>query len=201
MPDRAQVEAAVMTQLSPERAAHVGRVAAEAVALARRFGADADAALWAGLLHDWCKEVPARELVALARATGVLSPDTSDADVLVGTLHGPVAARLLPQRWPELRSSVLAAIDRHTTGDVDMSDLDCVLYCADLIEPDRRFPGVDALRALAREDLWRATLAGMDATLRDLVDRGRRIDPRAVAARNAMLVRLAPGGPTAKDLR
>lgn len=201
MPSRTEVEQALEERLSPARAAHVRRVARQAVVLAERFGVEAEQALWAGLLHDWHKEVPATELVGLARETGVIAPGVPDAAVLVGTLHGPVAARLLPRQWPELAPSILDAIDRHTTGDAQMSDLDCVLYVADLIEPERRFPGVEALRELAMRDLYRATLAGMTATLRDLLERGRRIDLRAVAARNAMMARLAGEGAGARDLR
>ncbi len=201
MPSRTAVERALEERLSPARAAHVRRVAQEAVALAQRFGLPPDAALWAGLLHDWYKEVPTADLVRLAREAGVIAPEVPDAAIMVGTLHGPVAARLLPRQWPELPPSVLDAIDRHTTGDPQMSDLDCVVYVADLIEPERRFAGVEQLRELATRDLYAATLSGMTATLQDLLRRGRRIDPRAVLARNAMVVRLAGSGGGASDPR
>lgn len=194
MPSRVEVERALEERLSAPRAAHARRVALEAVALAQRFGVAREPALWAGLFHDWYKEVPGAQLLDLARSTGVVPPGTPDAAVVIGTLHGPVAARLLPARWPELGAEVWAAVDRHTTGDVEMSALDCVLYCADLVEPERRFAGVQELRALVRRDLHAATLAGMTATLRALLDGGRRIDPRAVIARNAMLARLPADG-------
>ena len=34
---------------------------------------------------------------------------------------------------------MLSAIEKHTTGAAEMSDLDCVVYLADTIEPGRRF--------------------------------------------------------------
>ena len=46
-----------------------------------------------------------------------------------------------------LYACILQAIERHTTGEIDMAPLDMVLYCADALEPNRRFGRVDELRA------------------------------------------------------
>ncbi len=189
-----EVRAALRRQLSAPRAAHSERVAEAAADLAARHGQDADAARLAGWLHDWYKEVPARELVALARSCGVLPADARPEDVVTSVLHGPVAARLLPRRWPELPAAVLDAVDRHTTGDPAMTPLDCCLYVGDMIEPGHDWDGLEALRALAARDLWAATLAGMDIGLRHLLERGRPVDLRTVAARNAVLRRVRGAG-------
>ncbi len=201
MPEPGDVEAALDARLSGPRAAHCRGVAAAARDLAVRFDVDPRQAVLAGLLHDWYRETPAVDLLALARRCGVVAPGTPDAEVLAGTLHGPVAARLLPERWSDLEPAVLWAIDRHTTGDVDMADLDCVLFVGDMIEPGRSFPGVERLRAAATRDLRAATLAVMDATLGDLLARGRRIAPRALAARNSLLARLEEGGAAGRPVR
>jgi predicted HD superfamily hydrolase involved in NAD metabolism len=194
-----EARAAVRLQLSPARAAHSERVAETAAALAASHGLDAAAAHLAGLLHDWYRELPAAEIVALARSCGALPPGAADADVVPSVLHGPVAARLLPSRWPELPPAVLQAIDRHTTGDPAMTAFDCCLFVGDAVEPGHSWEGVEELRRLAARDLWAATLAVMDAGLRQLLERGRAVDLRTVAARNALLRRRhagpqAPGG-------
>ena len=182
--------AALRDRLSAARAAHSERVAETGAALARRHGLDQGAALLAGLLHDWCRELPAAETLALGRELGLVA-DAADPQLVVGALHGPIAARVLPRRWPELPAAVLQAIDRHTTGDPAMTELDAVLFVADITEPGRAWDGVAALRALADGDLWAATRLALTTTLRDLLERGRRIDPRAVLARNALLARVA----------
>ena len=41
---------------------------------------------------------------------------------------------------------MLRAIRLHTTGDAGMSDLDKVIYLADMIEPSRSYEGVDEIR-------------------------------------------------------
>ncbi len=191
MPDQAEVRGALWRQLRAGRAAHSERVAATAAALAGRHGLPAAAAELAGLLHDWYKEVPPAEILDLARGCGAFPAGLAPAQVVAEALHGPVAARLLPRRWPDLPPEVLTAVDRHTTGDPEMTAFDALLYVADLVEPAHAYPGVDALRAMAGSDLWGAVLAGMDQTLVHVLRRGRRIDARTVAARNALLYRRA----------
>jgi nicotinate (nicotinamide) nucleotide adenylyltransferase len=186
--DVAAVRAAVVARLGPERAAHSLRVAETAARLAARHGLDPHEAYLAGLLHDWCREEPEEALLREAERLGLPLPEP--AQRVTAVLHGPVAARVLPERWPGLSRTVLDAIDRHTTGDPAMTAFDCLIYVADLVEPEHRFPGVEALRAAAEEDLWQACLDGLTLTLRHLLETGRRVDPRAVAARNALLVRL-----------
>ena len=51
--------------LSKKRYTHSMNVANSAVELAKRYGADADKAYVAGLLHDVAKEIPALELAAI----------------------------------------------------------------------------------------------------------------------------------------
>ncbi len=195
-PDPREVRRAVEGRLSPDRAAHCVRVAAEAERLARVHGADAAEARLAGLLHDWCREEPADAILRDAQALGVPLP-RGEAQVVPAALHGPVAARLLPLRWPGLSLSVLAAIDRHTTGDPEMTDFDCLVFLADLLEPAHDFPGIDDLRAAAERDLRAACAEALTRALSRLLAQGRRIDARAVAARNALLARGAgAGGPT-----
>ncbi len=198
MPSVDEVTSALHQQLSPPRAAHVLRVADTAVRLAQRHGVDAVQARLAGLLHDWYREVPDAQIVELAYQAGVLSGKVSPGQLVPAALHGPVAARLLPRRWPDLSHDVLAAIDCHTTGAPDMTPLGCLLYVADMTEPAHDFPGVGELRASAERDLWAAALEGMNATLRRLLERGRAIDLRSIAARNALLARAAEVGATGR---
>ena len=60
-------------------------------------------------------------------------------------LHGPVAAVWAEKELGITDRSILDAIRYHTTGRAGMSRLEMVVYLADLIEPGRRYPGVDRL--------------------------------------------------------
>ena len=56
-----------------------------------------------------------------------------------------------------------------------MTALEKIIYLADYIEPTRDFPGLEALRALAYEDLDAAMALGLRMSLEDI--RGHGIEP------------------------
>lgn len=131
----------------PKRLAHSLSVAHTAEHMAALYGVDPYLARVAGILHDWDKVVPTGELIGRARRMGIdLGVPLERVQPL---LHGIVAARELPERYPELPAEVWQAIDRHTTGSADMSPLDEVVFVADGIEPLRpSSEGIEATRRL-----------------------------------------------------
>lgn len=155
----ARLEADLERQLSHKRKRflHSLSVGLTAERLAWRYGVDPYLARVSGVLHDWMKALPHDEMIARARALGI---DLGvDLELVEPLLHGMVAARELPARYPELPAEVWHAIARHTLGDARMSPLDMVLFVADGIEPRRgSAPALDAQRAhvatLSLEDLF-----------------------------------------------
>lgn len=177
---------AVSARLSREGAEHSVRVADTAARLAARYGQDVEDARVAGLLHDWCRDIPGPELVEMARSAGiVVTPVDSDVPYL---LHGPVGAAVLEDALPELPEHVLRAVAAHTYGAVDIDPLGMIVYIADTIEPDRAYEGVDDLRAVvgdaSLDELFTRTYA---ASLRYLVDDRRVIHPATVESWNALV--------------
>jgi len=165
---------------------HSVGVAETARSLAQRYGVDPEAAFTAGLLHDLAKNLPPEGLLKAAEASGIVVDGIERANPSL--LHGPVAAVWAEKELGITDRSILDAIRYHTTGRAGMSRLEMVVYLADLIEPGRRYPGVDRLRELAGKDLVAACRAGLDQTLRFCLDRGLLIHPRSFEARNALLL-------------
>ena len=180
MIDREEAERLVAARLSEKRRAHVHRVAAEAVVLARRFGAPEDAAELAGLLHDYCRELDDDEILAAAEHHGIVC-GAVEARRPKHILHGPVAAAELAGRVP---SEVAQAIARHTVGAAGMTVLDKCVYLADFMEPGRDFAGVEEVRVLARTSLDDAVAAASRITLLELIGRGRGVVPAALEMYN-----------------
>lgn len=172
---------AVGKRLTPYRYRHSVAVADTAVNLARRHGVDTERAWVAGLVHDYARELPPEELLRLARQHGL---EDLVAEPSVALLHAPLGAILLVREVDIHDEGILQAVSRHTTGAPAMTALDMVVYLADLIEPGRRFPGVDELRLKAREDLAEAVRMSLRRTLAWLVASGRPVDPRTVDALN-----------------
>lgn len=179
----------------PRRLAHSLGVADTAEDLARTYGADPFCARAAGLLHDWDKAEPDEALVARARRDGVEMG--VDLELVRPLLHGILAARELPSRYPELPAAVWQAIRVHTTAAARMSALDMVVFVADGIEPGRpASPGVERTRALvgrvSLEDLfWSAFVGGIAYVL----EGGRYLYPGTVDVYNAWVARRAGSRP------
>ena len=125
-----------MAQAKPRRYAHSLSVSRTAEQMALAYGVDPFLARVAGILHDWDKVLSNDQQVAHAveRRVDLGVP----AQLVQPLLHGITAARTLPEVYPSLPPSVWQAIERHTIGAIDMSDLDMVLFVADGVEPLRR---------------------------------------------------------------
>ena len=61
-------------------------------------------------------------------------------------LHGPVGAWIAENEFHITNEDILNAIRYHTTGRANMSKLEKIIYIADMIEPNRKFDGVEELR-------------------------------------------------------
>ena len=75
--------------------------------------------------------------------------------------------------------NVVSAIEHHTTGKADMSLLEKIIYVADYMEPNRDFPGVENLRALAYTDMDAALKLGLEMTLEHLKRQGAEVSPES----------------------
>ena len=114
-----------------QRLAHSFSVGRLAQTMAQTYGVDVFHAGVAGILHDWAKVLSHEEQLALADS---LKLDFGvPHQLVVPLLHGPIAARLLPKVYPWLSADTVQAIDRHTVGAHDMSDLDKIVFSADAL--------------------------------------------------------------------
>jgi predicted HD superfamily hydrolase involved in NAD metabolism len=176
----------LVNRVSPKRFKHTAGVAEVACRLAPEAGCDLFPAELAAWLHDACKEVKDRELVAMAEGYGMdLSPLERSAGHL---LHGPVAAALVAEKFGITSKLILDAISQHTLGFVPMTPLSKVLFLADCLEDGRpkdyTKPIWEALDFGDRNDFDRAIVVACDLGIKQVIDSGRPIHPRTVAVRN-----------------
>ena len=193
----ARIKADVSEHLAqkPRRLAHSLSVAKTAERLALAYGVDPFLARAAGLLHDWAKAAPVSEQLAQARELGV--DFGVELELVHSLLHGIIAARTLPERYPELPPAVWHAISVHTSAAADMGPLDEVLFVADGIEPLRPdTPGICRSRSLvgkaSLDDLfWESFVGGIVYVL----EGGRYLYPGTIDVYNALAARRAEGCP------
>ncbi len=177
-------ESILKKRLSDKRYAHTLRVREEAIRLAGRWGADEKKAELAALLHDFCRNLSVEESDELVREYGLDKKYLGN----VSLAHSQIAARLLPREYGVEDPEILSAVSHHTTGGLNMTVLDKIIYLADTIEPGRRYPGVDELREMAYNDLDKACLSALDRSIRFVRSKGERMDNSALAWKMAEVI-------------
>lgn len=176
----------VKARLSLRRFEHSLRVVDTALEMVGSGGLNREKVAVAALLHDFAKDLPPKEMLALAHQQGLVTCRAEE--VQPDLLHGPVGAYLCRHELNVEDEDVLRAICCHTTGCVNMGQLDIIIYLADLIEPGRTYKGSEELRRLCRADVEAALLYAFDATLRYVLNRKMLVHPMTVEARNWLLL-------------
>ena len=140
----------------------------------------ADRAALAALLHDSAKEISKDEMCAIMQA----HPEYAEGGEARPTpvWHGICAAILARTEWGVTDEAVLSAIACHTAGKAGMTQLDKILYLADMTSAERDWPGVEKLRKLEMKDLDAAMLAALRQTNGFVLSEGKPLDPESKAA-------------------
>ena len=164
----------VRRQVSPERWAHIERVAELARALAEAAGADGERAWLAGILHDVARELPEAELLALC------PPENEVEAAHPRALHG-CAGRKIAAEWGVRDPEVLEAIEGHVWGVSPTNPIGMAVYVADVSEPGRGVNDDLRQRALAG-DLRGAYAEAVARKVAYLKAKGIPIHPRTLKA-------------------
>ena len=166
------------------RAAHAVGVCETARQMARQFGADEALAARAGILHDVTKALTGAQQLLLAEKYEVRLTDFERQNRQL--LHAKTGAAIARTLFGECEA-VCSAITYHTTGKTDMTTLEKIIYLADMIEPNRTYPGVDTIRAAAEESLDGGVLLALERTICYLQEEGFAVCEDSVRARDFLL--------------
>ena len=164
------IDEVIRGRLKATRLAHTYGVVETAVGMAEKFGADPRKARTCALFHDAFREV------------GNLA-------------HGAVAADYMEEEFSITDEDMLNAVRFHTTGRKGMTVLEKILFLADAIEPNRNYPGVDDLRAMAEYDLDKACLMSLTRTIEYVKSQGQELDPRTQEAAEDLRYTMYSGNP------
>lgn len=180
---RDQVLTWLADNVPASRLQHILGVEAMSIELANHYGVDVEKAAQAGLMHDLAKNFKPKLLLEMAR-TAKIEID-SVCSVTPHLLHADVSAIVAQEHFGVKDAAVLDAIALHTLGRPGMSDLSCVVFIADTLEPGRgNTPELEALRQISQEDLHQAVWKTCDYCLKFLLDTRYLIHPRMILTRN-----------------
>ncbi|SDN71196.1 nicotinate-nucleotide adenylyltransferase [Acetanaerobacterium elongatum] len=181
-PEVLRYKSLLADMLSPKRYYHSLCVAREATALAVIFGADAQKAYTAGLLHDIAKDMSTeQQLQMLAKFDIILS----DAEERSKQLWHPIVGAVYVQHELSINDSeIINAIRYHTTARKGITLLEMIIYLADCISFDRDYPDAAILREKITHSLQDAMLSALSLTIQSLAKRDSLIHIDTIEAYN-----------------
>ncbi len=154
----------------------------------------------AGLLHDVTKEFSIEKQLQICKEFGII---TTKQDILTPkTLHAKTAALLIPVMYPEFAAEeVISAVRWHTTGRVNMTIGEKLVYLADYIDESRTFDDCVKLRQMFFDPnpekmgdgekllhLTKVLVASFDMTVCGLIKDNALISEDTVSARNSLIM-------------
>jgi predicted HD superfamily hydrolase involved in NAD metabolism len=178
---------ATRRQMPDKRWKHTLGVVETAIKLAKRYDEDPVKTELAALLHDYSKAWATDRMEAVIRERNLPQELLRHDKEL---WHAHVGAWAVEDEHGIMDEEVLNAIRYHTSGRENMTKLDKIVCLADYIEPGRDFPGVNKIRELAKHSVEEALVAAFDSTIEVLIERGKRIFPLTVLARNDLIGQL-----------
>ena len=171
--------------LKPSRYGHTLGVVNTAIKLAEIYGEDIKKAEIAALCHDVAKNMSYEDMEKIISEEDItLSIDEQNSKELWHSIVAPILGKRIFKIDDE---EILNAMRWHTTGKENMTNLEKIIYLADLIEPSRNFEGLEEIRRISYENLNLAMLKALTHTTIYLLEQGYAVDLNSVKARNYLV--------------
>lgn len=175
------------SRLDDKRYVHSINVAESAVELAEIYGADKEKCRTAGLLHDVTKNAADDEHFELFRLGNVtLSDDEKHNRKLWHAMSGAEYIRHVLKIGDD---DIYRAVRYHTTGRAGMTLTEKVIYIADFVSAERNYDDVNVMRALAAQDLDKASLYALRFTIPDLIKKGQTVHKDSLELYNELIIK------------
>jgi predicted HD superfamily hydrolase involved in NAD metabolism len=180
---REQVITWLKKNVSEHRLQHIFGVEQMCIDLAHRHQVNPEKAAQAGLMHDLAKFFPPTQLLEMAKQ------EQSEIDPFCVAnphlLHAHVSAVVARDTFGIEDPEILRAIGNHTLGSPQMSDLCCIVFVADALEPNRgNTPELEALRQVSGENLYQSVQQTCEYSLKYLLKTRQMIHPQTILTRN-----------------
>lgn len=169
--------------VSTHRLQHILGVESTCINLARCHQLDEQQAAQAGLMHDLAKFFSPQKLLKIAAEVHL--PVDEVCLNYPHLLHAEIGAVVAQREFKVKDPDILMAIANHTLGTPEMSKLSCVVFVADVLEPNRGDSNrLAAMRVVAQENLYKCVQQTSDYSLEYLLSKQKIIHPRTILTRN-----------------
>jgi predicted HD superfamily hydrolase involved in NAD metabolism len=156
--------------------------------LAQIHGADTVKAYISGLLHDAGRVIPIDKYPSYVKRRRIKIGIFRDIYMKIPfMLHGIVGMDIAREKFGIRDTTILNDVKGHTTGRRAMKKIEKILYLADMIAPDRRYPWVKQLRCAAYRDLNKAMLMAVAFKIENVLKHKKLIFPETVFVWNELV--------------
>lgn len=184
--DYKNIEEKLKEMLPERRLKHSINVSQCAIKLSEIYDCDVEKAKLSGLIHDCAKYFSDEQIEDSIRKYNIALDSLEENNIALS--HSVIGSYIIQDVFNIQDEDIINAVKYHTTGREDMTILEKIIYMADLIEDDRKFPLVDELRELTYSGrLNEALLLSFNNTIKYVIERNQLIHPRTVSARNYIL--------------
>lgn len=174
--ERKEIQKKLKKELDKNRYLHTRGVMYTASCLAMRYEYDIEKAMLAGLLHDCAKCLSNERQIEICEQHQVAISSIEHQNPFL--LHQKTGAIIAEEEYGVKDPEILHAISVHTTGCVEMTLLDKIIFVADYIEPGRdKAEHLQEIRKEAFEDIDACVADILYDTIHYLNKRSGAIDP------------------------
>ncbi|MCG8483897.1 MAG: bis(5'-nucleosyl)-tetraphosphatase (symmetrical) YqeK [Clostridia bacterium] len=175
----------ISNRLSKKRLIHTLAVKEEAIKLAECYGYDNEEhVVLAALLHDIGREYDQNTMNTYVKKYKLDNIYLNN----ISLAHSKVGAELIKDEFQVNNKDIINAVSFHTTGKENMSLLEKIIFLADIIEPNRMFNDIEALRVLSYENIDEACLLALDLSIKYVIERKEYLHIDTLLARNYLLI-------------
>ncbi len=175
-------------RLTPKRYQHSLGTEQTAQELAVIFGVDSEKAALAGLLHDNAKCIDYNDLLQLIQEKKFDIDDEIKQNHKI--IHAYAGAYIAKKELNLQDEDVFNAIMYHTTGRLNMSLLEKIVYLADKIEPNTRdleFRDSILMDLKKYKDIDKAISVCVGITLKSLIEQSLSINTQTIELWNSLI--------------
>ncbi len=179
----------IMTELknrvNEKRYIHILGVIEEVDRLAEKLSVSKEKARCVAVFHDYAKGMSKQEMLDYAETNGLKFDEVEFGNKEL--MHGRIARYIAELDYGVDDEDILNAVEFHTTGRKNMSELEKAICLADYTEKNRDYPGVDEIRKLVDINCDLALYSAFNSTIIHLIKENKVIHTRTVEARNYLL--------------
>lgn len=163
-----EIKKIVKQRLSEKRFYHCECVMNRSIELAKKFGVDVETAAKVGIAHDIAKEMSNENKLKYVEENNIEIDDVERENPTL--LHAKIGADIAIKELG-FTKEMGQAIRAHTTGIINMSLLDKILFIADRTSSERGFSDIEYLNSLLEKGIDEAVLYIIDKKIMLQIER------------------------------